>query len=116
MEHDEFVQSWNEGKLLVDINRTKALQIANSRMLPKRYQIAHIFWSWVWISTIPLAFAVMFLYKWWAGLLILLFVTPAVSSATKKSAIQFMIDHALENSEFYQFAVTEGIIRISPKP
>lgn len=116
MEHTEFVQSWNEGKLLVDINRTKALQIANSRVLSKRYQIAHIFWSWVWILTIPLALAIMFLYKWWAGLLILLFVTPAVSSATKKSVMQFMIDHALENPEFYQFAVTEGIIRIRPKP
>jgi len=70
--------------------------------------------SWVWILTIPIALAIMFLYKWWAGLLVLLFVTPAVSSATKKSAMQFMIDHALENP--YQFAVTESKIRIRPKP
>ncbi|MGE3153690.1 MAG: hypothetical protein AB7G48_13260 [Nitrospiraceae bacterium] len=91
MEHSEFVRSWNEGKLEVDVDRSKALQIANSKMLPKRYQAAHMFWSWVWILSIPAAFAVMYFYTWWAGLLLLVFLTPALSSSTKKSAMQFMI-------------------------
>ena len=76
MAHSDFVQAWNVGKLEVDVDRSKALQVASSKMLPKRYQAAHIFWSWVWILSIPAALAVMFLYKWWAGLLILVLVTP----------------------------------------
>jgi hypothetical protein len=116
MEHSEFVVAWNQRKLEVDIDRSKALQIANSKMLPKRYRAAHIFWSWVWILSIPAAIAVMFLYKWWVGLLILILVTPLISKSTKKSAMQFMIDYALESPEFYQFALAEGVIRIRQKP
>ena len=116
MEHSEFVQSWNKGELEIDVDLSKALQIANSKMLPKRYQVAHIFWSWIWILSIPAAFAAMYFYAWWAGLLLLVFLTPALFSSTKKSAMQFMIDHSVENSEFYQFAITKGIIRIRLKP
>ena len=116
MEHSEFVVAWNQRKLEVDVDRSKALQIANSKMLLKRYQAAHIFWSWVWILTIPAAIATIFLYKWWVGLLILILVTPLISKSTKKSAMQFMIYYALENPEFYQFALAEGVLRIRQKP
>lgn len=116
MEHSEFIHSWNQGKLEIDVDRSRALQIAGSKMLPKRYQAAHMFWSWVWILSIPAAFAVMYFYTWWAGLLLLVVLTPALSSSTKKSAMQFMIDHSVENPEFYQFAVSEGIIRVRQKP
>ena len=115
MEHSEFVQSWNAGKLEVDVDRSQALQIAGSKILPKRYQAAHMFWSWVWILSIPAALAIMF-FIWWAGLLMLVFLTPALSRSTKKSAMQFMIDHAIESPEFYAHAVEKGVIRIRPKP
>ena len=115
MEHSEFVQAWNAGRLEVDVSRAKALQVANSRILPKRYQAAHIFWSWVWILSIPVGLAVMFLYKWWVGLLILLLATPAISSSTKKSSMQFMIEHAVEDHEFYRFAVEQGVIVVRRK-
>lgn len=116
MDHSEFVRLWNEGKLEIDVDRSKALQIANSKMLPKRYQVAHLFWSWAWILSIPAAFAVMYFYRWWAGLLLLVFLTPALTSSTKKSAMQYMIDHSIENPEFYQFAASEGVIRVRQKP
>ena len=115
MEHSEFVQAWSEGKLEIDVDRSKALQVANSEMMPKRYRVSHIFWSWVWILSIPAAFAIMFLFKWWIGLLVLLLVTPVLSSSTKKSAMQFMIDHSVENPEFYKFATSEGVIRVRQK-
>ncbi len=54
----------------------------------------------------------MFLWKWWAGVVILLFVTPALSSATKRSAVQFVIDHALENPEFYRLAVDKELMTV----
>jgi hypothetical protein len=34
MEHSDFVEAWNEGKLEIDVDRSKALQITNSKMLP----------------------------------------------------------------------------------
>lgn len=111
MEHADFVRAWNEGKLSIDVHRSKALQIANSKLLPKRYRVAHIFWSWVWILTIPVAIALWLHYKWWVGLLILA-ITPVISRATKKSAAQFIIDYALENPEFFHFAATDGVIKI----
>jgi len=115
MEHSEFRNYWNKGKLEIDVDRSKALQIANSKMIPKRYQMAHLFWSWVWILSILAAFAVMYFYSWWAGLLILALVTPALFSFTKRLAMQFIIDYSVENKEFYQFAVTESVIRIRQK-
>lgn len=116
MEHSEFVQSWNAGKLEVDVDRSKALQIVGSNILPKRYQFAHMFWSWVWILSIPAAFAVMYFYTWWAGLVMLFVLTPILSKSTKKSAMQFMIDHAVENPEFFALAVDKDVIHIRPKP
>lgn len=116
MEYSEFVELWKKGKLLVDVDKSKALRIANSKILPANYRVAHIFWSWVWILSIPVAVGVMFLYKWWVGLPILILITPMISKSTKKTAMQFMIDYALENSEFYKFAVTNQVIRIIQKP
>lgn len=115
MQHAEFVRAWRAGGLSVTVNRSKALQIANSSILPRKYQAAHHFWSWVWMLSIPAAFAVMWFYTWWAGLLILAFVTPAISHATKTSAMQFMIDYAVESPDFYRRALSAGVLRIHHK-
>jgi len=116
MDYSEFVQGLNERKLQIDVDRSKALQIISSKMLPKRYQTAHKIWVWVAILSIPAAFAVSYFYTWWAGLFLLVFLTPVLFISTKKSAMQFIIDHAIENQEFYQFAVSEGVIRVRHKP
>jgi len=115
MEHADFVTAWKEGQINVEVDRSKAIRVASSKMLPKRYRTAHTFWSWIWILSIPLGFAVGFMYKWWIGLLMVLFLTPMLSKSTKKSAMQFMIDHSLENPDFFTFAVNEEIISISEK-
>ena len=116
MEHSEFVQAWNSGKIEIDVDRSKALQIAGSNILPKRYQFANIFWAWVWIVSIPASFAVMYFYSWWMGFLMLFVLTPVLSKSTKKSAMQFIIDHAIENPDFYAFVVEREVIQIRPKP
>lgn len=116
MEHSEFIEAWRRGKLEVDVDRSKALRLINSKMLPKRYQLAHIFWSWLWMLSIPAGLAVMVFYKWWVGLLMLIVVTPLIFKSTKKSAMQFMIDYSLESAKFYQYALADGIIRVKQKP
>ena len=116
MEHNEFVQAWSDGKIEIEVSRSKALQVAGSNMLPRRYQAANLFWSWIWILSIPAAFVVMYFFTWWAGLLMLFILTPALSSSVKKSAMEFMIDHAVENPEFYQYAISQGLLHVRPKP
>ncbi len=115
MEYSEFVSLWKNGQLDVDVNQSMALQVANSKILPMNYRAAHIFWSWVWILSIPASFVVMYFYTWWAGLLSLFFLTPILSKSTKRSSQQFMIDYSLENEEFYKYACSEGIILVRVK-
>jgi hypothetical protein len=115
MEYADFVREWNAGRLSVDVDRTKALAIGGSNILPKKYQFANIFWSWVWLLSIPLGIAIGIFYKWWVGLLVVFFVAPILSRATKTSAMQFMIDYSLESPEFFQYALKEGVINVRPK-
>lgn len=114
MEHSQFVNYWKNGALNVSVNRQAALRIANSKILPKRYQYAHLFWCSVWILLIPTSFAVMYFYTWWAGLAILAF-NSILSKAVKTSAMQFMIDYAIENPEFYHIALLSKVIILNPK-
>jgi hypothetical protein len=115
MDHVDFIRLWKEGKLLVDVDRTKALQVVGSKIMPMRYQLAHAFWSWVWLLTIPIWFSVMYFYAWWAGLLGLFFITPLISRATKTAAMQFIIERAVDSKEFFDFAVSTKTIEIRHK-
>jgi hypothetical protein len=117
VQHSEFVAGFKRGTVEVDVDRSKAFQIANAwEKVPQRFRSAHVFWSCAWLATIPAAFAAAFLYAWWAGVLILLVVTPALFAATKRSAALFIIDYAVESSEFYSYAVDNNVISVRPKP
>ena len=116
MQHTEFVDAFKRGTVAVDVDRSKALQVANAwENVPHRFRAAHVFWSCAWLLTIPAAFAAAFLYKWWAGALILFVLTPALFSATKKSAALHIIEYAVESSAFYSYAVDNSIISIRQK-
>ncbi len=113
--HRKFIDQWKNGEIKIDVDRSKALRIANSNSFPKRYRAAHVFWSTVWLLTIPLGIW-LFFYKWWVGLLVLFIASPLIAKATKTSAMQFMINHALESESFYNHATTNGVFRTSKKP
>ena len=55
--------------------------------------------------SIPAFICVAIFYKWWVGLLLLVFITPTIFSSTKKSAAQFVLEHATENEDFFIFLV-----------
>jgi hypothetical protein len=114
MEHSLFVNCWKQGLINIVVNRHAALSIANSKVLPKRYQAAHHFWCWMVFLLIPAAGATMYFFTWWAGLVIIMFI-PIMAEAIKTSAMQFMIDHALENPEFYYAALVNKVIVLSPR-
>jgi hypothetical protein len=99
MTHDQFIRARREKSIRAGISQSDALRLID--YLPKRYQYAHAFWSWVWMLSIPVAIILSISTKWWVGLIILVFVTPAIFKATKKSAAQFVLEHAEENEAFF---------------
>ena len=116
MQHDEFVDAYRRGAIEVDVDRSKALQIANAwEKLPHEFRSAHVFWSAAWLLTIPAATLVAFLHTWWAGVLILLIATPTLFNAAKRSAALHVRDYAVESAFFYSYAMENGIIRIREK-
>lgn len=112
MDHAEFIAVCKNGSRKIYVTRSKALHAVSEGFLPKRYQHAHLFWSWVWFLSYPAGIAIMIFQKWWVGLIFLVFVPGMISAAVKKSAFDFIVEHALENPDFYAFAVANGIITI----
>jgi len=108
MTYEEFVQRREAGTIRAGINTSAALRLIDH--LPKRYQGAHMFWSWVWMLSIPGFICVSIFWKWWAGLLLLFFVTPAIFAATKKSAAHFVLQYAEESKEFFERLVDSNIL------
>ncbi len=96
------------GTVVAGIDNSTALRLID--YLPKRYQYAHMFWSWIWMLSIPTAIALSIFYRWWAGLLVLFFVTPIIFSATKKSAAQFVLEHAENDPAFFDKLVERNLL------
>jgi len=113
MTYEEFIQRRQAGTISAGINNSAALGLIDYP--PKRYQAAHAFWSWVWMLSIPGFICVSIFWKWWAGLLLLFFVTPAISSAIKKSAGQFVLEHAQDNREFFEELVRNNLLVFKEK-
>ena len=101
-----------EGKVLAGVSNSDALRLVG--YLPKRYQYAHLFWSWVWMLSIPGFISVSIFYKGWIGLLLLFIVTPMIYRAAKKSAAQLVLEHAENDAQFFSFLVEKNLLIIKP--
>lgn len=108
MKYSEYKALRAEGKVNAGIDNSTALRLID--YLPKRYQYAHHFWSWIWILSIPAAILLSIFWKWWIGLIVVVFVTPTIASSTKKSASQFVLEHAEENEEFFNRLVEKDLL------
>jgi hypothetical protein len=83
-------------------------------LLPMQYRAAWIFWTWVWFLMFPGSIALGVMYHWWAGVLCL-FLSTAVLNGTKESAFEFVLEHALEDAEFYGRMAEVGMFHIGAK-
>ena len=116
MQHSDFVSAWRAGTLQIHVERAKALQlITDPAVVPERTRRAHLLWTLAWILSVPAAIAVWFFYTWWAGAILLLTLTPALGTSTRKAARKLMIDKALADSTFYEYAVESGVIHVKEK-
>lgn len=106
--YEEYLQRRKEGTIRAGVLPSVALGLID--YLPRRYQYAHAFWSWVWMLSIPAFVCLAIFWKWWAGLLLLVVVTPMISSATKRSCAEFVVEYAAENKEFFTKLVQENLL------
>ena len=114
MTYNEFINLRRQEKVSAGINTSIALRLVNQ--LPKNYQYAHLFWSWVWILSIPAFILVAIFYKWWIGLLLLFFMSPLLFSSTKKSATKFVLEHAEGNQAFFEYLVDNNLLMFKSTP
>ncbi len=110
--HSEFVEGYKSGKLQAHVDRSLALRLMDTTAVAKRYRAAHMFWSWIWLLSFPAAVVLFVWVKWWAGLLALLFVS-ILFKAVRESACQNVLEQALEDEDFYRYAVDLGALKIS---
>jgi hypothetical protein len=108
MTHEGFILRRQAGTITAGIDNATALQLIDH--LPRRYRAALTFWSWVWMLSVPAFVCVSIFGKWWAGLLLLFLVTPMIFRATKKSASQFVLQHAEDNKEFFDKLVENNLL------
>jgi len=111
MMHGEFVKAYKSGQITVAVNRRLALRSMKSPYVAKRYKVAHLFWTWIWFLSIPAGIVIMILVKWWIGLIVLVagFFLPR---AIQESSTGFVLEQALEDEEFYQFAIDAGLLEV----
>ena len=111
MTYEEFIELRGQNKVVAGIDNSVALRLVDR--LPKRYRAAVYFWSWIWMLSVRAGILVAIFYKWWVGLLVLLFVTPVLFTANKKSAAQFVLEHATENQDFFEPLTEKGLLALT---
>ena len=95
-------------EMVIGISNDKAVKLA--RYLPMRFQIAIFIWSSTWMLSIPVFLCVSIFYRWWIGLLLLLFVVPFLFRVTKRCAALSVIKHAENDEEFFNQLVEQNLL------
>jgi hypothetical protein len=108
MTYEEYINLRKLGCIKAGIENSKAIGLID--YLPRKYQYAHYFWSWIWLLSIPGFICVAIFVKWWIGLLLIIFITPLLSKSTKRSAAQFVLEYAEENKDFFEALVKNNIL------
>ena len=112
MKHPEFVHRYRAGLLKAHVDESAALRLANSGALPPRFRAAHTSWTWAWFLSFPAAIACFIWVTWWVAAIVLVvgFLLPR---AIKRSASEFVLEHALEDATFYDQVLEAGVLRLS---
>lgn len=114
MTHSEFVEAYRSKGVEVRVDKQMALRVMESQDMPGRFRAAHLFWSWIWLLSFPLAIVLGIFVQWWVGLIVLV-VALLLPRSIKHSAIDFVLEQCVENEAFYDKAVSSGLLRLSIK-
>jgi hypothetical protein len=97
--YDEFKALYDRGVASIGVGRSDAFRIIE--FLPTRYRAIVYFFSFLWLLSIPMCIAVSIFYRWWLGLILLVVIQPTFFSAIKRWSAERVLDHALQNPEFF---------------
>ncbi len=108
MKYGDFIELRKQEKIYMCISMSDALSLI--KYLPKYDQIIILIWFLVLALSVPGFLVIPILVKWWVGLLLLFFVTPAIFKAIKQTAAQFVLQHAENEENFFTALVEDDII------
>lgn len=114
IKYHDFLRLREQNKVYMSIGMSHALTLI--KYLPRNDQVVLTVWSFLLVSSVPGFLAVSIFVKWWVGLLLLFFVTPAIFKSIKQTAAQFVLYHAESNEDFFQVLADEGIVRFELRP
>jgi hypothetical protein len=113
MTHSDFIELRAEGLVQMGVNASVALRLIE--YLPKRYQHAHAFWTTILILSVPGAFVLWYFTRWYWAAASLFILTPVLNASVRKSACQFVMEHAMEDPEFFESMSQQGLITVVNK-
>lgn len=104
MSYAAFVAAYEAGQVKAKVNKNAAVKIASSPLLPLQNRAAHTLWSWITFLLVPFSIYLIFFRTWWLGLLILIFVVPAIWRGVTTTAQQWVLEFSLKDPQFYETA------------
>lgn len=111
MTHKEFVEGYKRGIVRVEINESDALKLMNTSFVDKPYQYATIFWSWIWIFSIPIGVVLIIWVNMWLGIAVIV-IGLLLPQAIKRSSSENALEQALRDEEFYNALIEAEIMKV----
>ena len=107
--HDQFTSAWKENPGQFSVDRTAALRIMKSEVVPrKHYRVAILIY--LWLARLIILAAILLAVLFFPACLLLAFMAVPVYSGLKTSAQKFVVKFALESPEFYSAARVANVI------
>ena len=98
----------DRSRVSIGIDPSLALRCVQYFSAKDRY-IFH-FWNWLTILSVPSFLYLGYYYKWWLGILLIVFVSPAIWKGNKKAALQVALLEVNENLIFFELLHSQGLI------
>jgi len=111
MTHKEFVEAYNSGKIKVKIHESAALEVMDTDLIDKPSQYAHIFWSWIWLLSIPIGIALFIWVSKWIGVIVVI-IGLILPKAIKRSSSESVLKKGLSDESFYNTMIQHQILII----
>jgi len=102
--HQEFINDYNRGKIIVSIDKNKTGNFVLSDFADKYNKPAHLFWSRGGIILTILLPIVLIFINWHYSIIFFIFGLIVIN-ASRESANQFVIGNMLKNESFFEYVL-----------
>jgi hypothetical protein len=113
MQFEQFVGGYRSGQVAAKVDRSRAMYVCDrSARLPKHYKAAHSLWKNISFLLVAGGLVSLFWVPWYVGLGAFA-LGVVMAPAVQKSAAQFVLEHALEDADFYEEMVSAGVLQVA---